>query len=105
VHEFRTLNRCLDNSIASAVSAFSAQRDLSVAAQQLAQASERVQALLYSLRSSLATATYAGAAMELGNRPMGGSTGSILKKILGAMANQVGGPTLEEIRKASDPDG
>jgi hypothetical protein len=105
VHEFRTLNRCLDNSIASAVSAFSAQRDLSVAAEQLAQASERVQALLYALRSSLATATYAVAAMELGNLPMGGSTGSILKRSLGAMALQIGGPTLEEIRKASDPTG
>ncbi|MEJ8835938.1 hypothetical protein [Ramlibacter sp. AN1133] len=103
VHEFRTLNRCLDNSIASAVEAFSAQRDLSVAAQQQAQASERLEALLHSLRSSLATATYAVAALELGNLSVSGSTGSILKKSLAAMAQRVGGPTLQEIRNASDP--
>lgn len=102
VHEFRTLNRCLDNSIASAVSAFSAQRDLHVAAEMQAQATERIEALLHSLRSSLATATYAVAAMELGNLPVAGSTGSILKRSLASMTKQVGGPTLEDLQNESD---
>ena len=36
VSEFRTLNRCLDNGIASAVTAFNAQRDASLAAEKRA---------------------------------------------------------------------
>lgn len=101
VHEFRTLNRCLDNGIASAVTAFSIERDRSLAAEQRAEASERLEALLHSLRSSLATATYAVAALELGNLPISGSTGAILKESLRAMTRHVGGPTLEEVRAGS----
>ncbi len=98
VSEFRTLNRCLDNGIASAVTAFSAQREASTAARTQAQVSEREEALFHSLRSSLATAMYAVVALELGNLPISGSTGSILKKCLAAMRSQVGGPTLDELQ-------
>jgi len=97
VSEFRTLNRCLDNAIANAVSAFSGQRDVSLAALQEARASEQQELVLHALRNALATATYAVAAMELGNLPMSGSTGSILKKSLDVMQGRVGGPTLAEI--------
>ena len=102
VSEFRTLNRCLDNGIASAVTAFNAQRDASRAAEKQAQASEREEALLQSLRNSLATATYAVVALELGNLPVSGSTGSILKRSLAAMRAHVGGPTLEELQNPPD---
>jgi hypothetical protein len=102
VPEFRTLNRCLDNSIASAVTAFSAARDLSVAAEKQAEANGRLEGLLHSLRSSLATATYAVAAMELGNLPVTGSTGSVLKRSLSAMTKRVGGPSLEDLQRQSD---
>ena len=98
VSEFRTLNRCLDNGISNAVTAFSAQREATTAARTQAQASEREEALFHSLRSSLATATYAVVAMELGNLPIAGSTGGILKKSLAAMRNKVGGPTFEELQ-------
>lgn len=98
VHEFRTLNRCLDNGIASAVAAFSSHRDLSQAAQREVEAYEQREGLRQSLRSSLATATYAVAALEIGNLPVSGSTGSILKRSLAAMTRQVGGPTLEELK-------
>lgn len=101
VHEFRTLNRCLDNGIASAVTAFSMHRDRSVVERERAQASERLETLLHGLRSSLATATYAVAALELGNLPISGSTGAILKQSLAAMTRRVGGPTLEELRGAA----
>jgi hypothetical protein len=98
VHEFRTLNRCLDNGIASAVAAFGSHRDLSLAAERQAEASEQREGLRQSLRSSLATATYAVAALEIGNLPISGSTGAILKRSLAAMTRQVGGPTLEELQ-------
>lgn len=64
VDEFRTLNRCLDNAIASAVSAFSFQRDAMVARKQSAEVNERVGVLVQELRNSLATASYAVAALE-----------------------------------------
>jgi hypothetical protein len=105
VQEFRTLNRCLDNGIASAVTAFSSQRDVSLAQEKQAEASERLETVFHSLRSSLATATYAIAALELGNLPMSGSTGSILKRSLATMRAQVGGPSLEELQEERDEVG
>jgi hypothetical protein len=105
VAEFRTLNRCLDNSIASAVTAFSAERDRSLAAEKQAEASERFEGLLHSLRSSLATATYAVAAMELGNLPVAGPTGNVLKRSLMAMTERVGGPSLADLQRQSDERG
>jgi len=105
VSEFRTLNRCLDNGIASAVSAFTSQREISRAATQQAQASEREEVLLRGLRNALATATYAVVAMEIGNLPVSGSTGSILKKSLETIRGHVGGPTLGEIRSESGATG
>jgi len=85
IDEFRTLNRCLDNAIASAVSAFSAQRDALLARQQDADVSERVRVLVYELRNSLATASYAVTALEQGNLPISGSTGAVLKRSLAAL--------------------
>lgn len=102
IAEFRTLNRCLDNAIASAVTAFSRQRDVAKAVLEHAEAAARVDVQVQELRSSLATATYAIAAMEVGNLPMSGSTGLVLKKCIAAMRLQIGGPTLDEVRSSHD---
>jgi hypothetical protein len=56
VDEFRTLNRCLDNAIADAVTEFSAQRDETVSRLQSAAASERLGFFAHELRNSLHTA-------------------------------------------------
>ena len=85
IDEFRTLNRCLDNAIASAVSAFSFQRDAMVARKQSAEVNERVAVLIDELRNAHATASYAVAALEQGNLPISGSTGSVLKRSLAAI--------------------
>ena len=85
IDEFRTLNRCLDNAIASAVSAFSVQRDAVVARRQDADVNERFGALVYELRNSLATASYAVTALEQGNLPVSGSTGAVLKRSLASL--------------------
>ena len=52
VDEFRTLNRCLDNASADAVTEFNFQRDVSIAAQQSADLNERLGFLMHELRSS-----------------------------------------------------
>jgi hypothetical protein len=66
VDEFRTLNRCLDNAIADAVTEFSLQRDANMARQQSLEENERIGFLVHELRNSVGTATLAVRALELG---------------------------------------
>jgi hypothetical protein len=80
VSEFRTLNRCLDNAIADAVLEFSSQRDAQMLARQSDEVRERVGFLVHELRNALSTARLAFSALELGNMPVGGATGAVLKR-------------------------
>jgi signal transduction histidine kinase len=97
VAEFRTLNRCLDNAIASAVSAFSRQREAAIAERLGQELNERLGLLLHELRNAMATASYATAALELGNLPMSGSTGAVLKRSLETLKKLVG-DSFEQLR-------
>ncbi|MEP6720233.1 MAG: HAMP domain-containing sensor histidine kinase [Variovorax sp.] len=89
VGEFRTLNRCLDNAIADAVTEFSFQRDTQIARQQSLDANERFGFLVHELRNSLGTATLAVHALELGSMTVGGATGAVLKRSLSAMGTLI----------------
>ena len=82
IDEFRTLNRCLDNAIADAVTEFSFQRDANVARRQSAEENERLGFLVHELRNHLHTATLAFRALESGTLPVAGSTGGVLKRSL-----------------------
>lgn len=86
VDEFRTLNRCLDNAIADAVTEFSTWRDASFALQQTAEEKERLGVLVHELRNYLHTATLAFTALESGRVPIGGATGAVLKRSLTSLA-------------------
>ena len=97
IDQFRTLNRCLDNAIADAVTEFSFQRDATIARQQSAEVNERIGFLVHELRNSVGTATLAVAALELGNLPISGATGSVLKRSLAALASLID-HTLDEVR-------
>ena len=85
VDEFRTLNRCLDNAIADAVTEFAAQRDLEVARRQAEEENERLGFLAHELRNHLHVAKLAFAALETGQLPVVGSTGAVLKRSLGSL--------------------
>ncbi|MET0963055.1 MAG: HAMP domain-containing sensor histidine kinase, partial [Noviherbaspirillum sp.] len=89
IDEFRTLNRCLDNAIADAVTEFSAQRDSTIAAQQSSDLNERVGFLMHELRNSLGTATLAVHALEAGNLTMAGATGAVLKRSLASLCTLI----------------
>jgi signal transduction histidine kinase len=89
VDEFRTLNRCLDNAIADAVTAFAAQRDEKMARRQDSEANERLGFLAHELRNALGTATLAVGALEVGNMTISGATGAVLKRSLSSLANLV----------------
>lgn len=86
VPQFRTLNRCLDNAIADAVTGFSAQRDETIALRRSADENERLGTLVHELRNFLQTAMLGFTALESGAVPVGGSTGALVKRSLDALA-------------------
>lgn len=85
IDEFRTLNRCLDNAIADAVTEFSFQRDALLVRQHNAESNERMGFLIHELRNSLSTAALALSALELGGLPVAGATGAVLKRSLASL--------------------
>ncbi|MDR5748672.1 HAMP domain-containing sensor histidine kinase [Caballeronia sp. LZ029] len=82
IDEFRTLNRCLDNAIADAVTEFSYQRDSRMASQQALEEGERMGSFAHELRNFLHTATLAFEAAKAGNLPLFGATGAVLDRSL-----------------------
>lgn len=80
VDEFRTLNRCLDNAIADAVTEFSSQRDTVILAVQTSEVNQRLGFLMHELRNALNSATLATEAMRVGNLTLNGATGSVLQR-------------------------
>ena len=104
VDEFRTLNRCLDNAIADAVSEFAAQRDATVARQQSSDENARLGILAHELRNFLMTATMAFTALESGKVPIGGSTGALLKRSLLALSGLIAN-SLDEVRAQAGASG
>jgi signal transduction histidine kinase len=82
IDEFRTLNRCLDNGIADAVTEYSYQRS-SIAASDGAQAlNERLGFLAHELRNLIHTSTLAFTAIKAGNVGVTGATGAVLERSL-----------------------
>lgn len=81
IDEFRTLNRCLDNAIATAVTEFGYQRS-KAHAQHSEALNEQLGSFAHELRNSLSTATLAVAVIKAGNVGMTGATGSILDRSL-----------------------
>jgi hypothetical protein len=97
VDQFRTLNRCLDNAIADAVTEFSAQRDATMARRMTDAVNERLRFLVLELSISVETAMLAAGALEAGNLPMSGATGGVLKRNLAALKALID-KNLEEVR-------
>lgn len=89
VEEFRTLNRCLDNAIAGAVTAFSVRRDSRIDLQRSSECRARLHFLAHGLVETLQTANLAVRAMEVGGLTLVGATGSVLKRSLASIRSQV----------------
>ncbi|HET9795474.1 MAG TPA: HAMP domain-containing sensor histidine kinase [Thermoanaerobaculia bacterium] len=79
--DFRTLNRCLDEAIALAVTEFGRKRDEAIAAAD----TERRGAFAHELRNLLNTATISFEALRTGNVGANGATGVILGRALSRM--------------------
>ncbi len=78
--EFRTLNRCLDNAIATAVTEFNYQRDFMVADKQALAVNVQLGFFAHELRNLLNTATLAITVIRMGNVGISGATGAVLDR-------------------------
>jgi signal transduction histidine kinase len=97
VDQFRTLNRCLDNAIADAVTEFSAHREVRISRRQSDGENERLGALVHELRNSLQTVMLAFMVLETGTVPIAGSTGALMKRGLQGLSNLLN-RALSEVR-------
>lgn len=85
IGEFRTLNRCLDNAIATAVTEFCYQRDFRSADEQVASAIQQLGVFAHELRNHLNSAMLALAAIKSGDVGLGGATSAVLERSLAGM--------------------
>jgi len=85
VTEFRTLNRCLDNAMADAVTRFGSQHDRSIRDWAAQDTNERLGVLAHELRGKLNVARLAVEAIKRGTVGIAGATGAILDRSLTAM--------------------
>ena len=82
VNEFRTFNRCLDNGIADAVTAFNRQRRLNNDNREQQVLNQRLGFLTHEFRNHLNMVTHALSAIKSGQVGFGGATGKVLDRTL-----------------------
>ena len=100
VDEYRTLNRCLDNAIAGAVTEFAQERDLLIADRDAQALNERLGFLAHELRNLINTATLAVTAIKAGNVGLAGATGAVLDRSLIGLRNLID-RSLADVRVAA----
>src|SRR5688500_2742741 len=95
--DFRTLNRCLDDAIAGAVTEFGRGRNQSTLDGADARGNERLGYFAHELRNLLNTSILAFDVLQTGDVGVGGSTGKVLRRnLLGA--RDLVGRSLAEVR-------
>jgi signal transduction histidine kinase len=95
--EFRTLNRCLDNAIADAVTEFGHQREELTSDVHMRSTNERLGILAHELRNLVHRAIISVAAMKEGSVGLGGATGALLDRSLMGLRDLVD-RTLVDVR-------
>ncbi|MEO7190358.1 MAG: HAMP domain-containing sensor histidine kinase [Vicinamibacterales bacterium] len=95
--DFRTLNACLDDAIAMAVTQYAREDDMSAAAAESARGHQRLGFFAHELRNLLQSATLAFRVLKTGNVGVGGSTGAVLERNLAA-ASELIDRSLTEVR-------
>ena len=95
--DFRTLNRCLDDAIAGAVTEFGRGRTQSGIEGEAARGSERLGFLAHELRNLMNTAILAFEVLKTGDVGVSGSTGKVLHRSLLGARNLVA-RSLAEVR-------
>ncbi len=93
IEEFHTLNRCIDDAIAGAVTEYARLRDSSQSDGEM----ERSGMLAHELRNKLGAATLAFAALKAGRVGIGGSTAAVLERSLRGLRDLIDS-SLAEVR-------
>ena len=96
VEDFRTLNQCLDDAIASAVTEYG-RGNRSAVDTESARDDQRLGFLAHEMRNLVGTATVAFEVLRTGNVGVGGSTGNVLQRSLAALGDLIT-RSLDEIR-------
>jgi signal transduction histidine kinase len=99
--DFRTLNRCLDDAIAGAVTEYGRERNQSGIDGESARGTERLGFLAHELRNLTQTAIFAFEVLKSGNVGVGGSTGAVLNRSLMGLRALIG-RSLAEVRLTQD---
>jgi signal transduction histidine kinase len=100
IDEFRTLNRCLDNAIAVAVTEYNYQQGAFEAGRVASELNERLGFFVHELRNHLNTATLALSAIKTGNVALNGATGAVLDRSLVALRNLID-HSLADVRRTA----
>jgi len=104
IDEFRTLNRCLDNAIADAVTEFSYLHDAESAERHALEINERLGSLAHELRNFLQRATLAFTAARTANLTLAGATGAVLDRSLTGLRDLID-QSIFDVRLTSDAHG
>ncbi len=99
--DFRTLNRCLDDAIASAVSEYTKERESALVKHELAFATERLGFLAHELRNLTNTALVAFEVLKTASVGVDGSTSAILGRSLIGLRDLIN-RSLVEVRLAAE---
>ncbi len=101
VEEFETLNRCLDNAIADAVTEFNYQRDSVMADRHSKELNQRLGFFAHELRNLPTNAMLVQALIKGGDVTANGATGAVLDRSLVAMRNLTN-RSLAEVRMGAE---
>jgi signal transduction histidine kinase len=100
IDEFRTLNRCLDNAIAGAVTEYAFQKAATETDKEYQALNAKLGPLAHELRNHLQVATHAVKAIKAGDVGLAGATGAMLDRSLKGMSNLID-RSLAEVRITS----
>lgn len=99
VEDFRTLNRCLDEAIASAVTRYTRESQQSHSEDAADRDNQRLEFLVHELRNLVNTSVVAFEVLKSGNVAVGGSTGAVLNRSLTGLRDLIA-RTVEEVRSS-----
>ena len=95
--DFRTLNHCLDEAIAGAVTEYGREQNKTTLDREVARGNEQLGFLAHELRNLINIAVFAFEVLKTGNVGVAGSTGTVLHRSLMALRALIG-RSLAEVR-------
>jgi signal transduction histidine kinase len=101
VSEFRTLNRCLDNVIADAVTEYGYQRDQETAGEHASAVRHQLGSFANEMRDLTKTANLAFAALKAAHLGVAGATGTLLERSLSGLDSLIDAALAESSTPAS----